>query len=222
MASIALLEHALENDTIKAYTTNKYRIPLSRYVYADLVHFMEREEERGSAVVRQILGSWCQVDVIERGPIDAFSFEAIYRRSQNIELDEADLLEGIPDVVTGPLNRNILGPMAKLKLGPLPMDPELRDDVRAELADMDKANPPAPGVATLVEEFDTKMKREEADDLPNRAALPLPMPRARDVLVEMMKVREHRDRFRIDNRTNSSGAVPISICMWTFHNTLGR
>ncbi|GJD03721.1 WD repeat domain-containing protein [Colletotrichum higginsianum] len=100
------------------------------------------------------------------------------------------------------------------------MEEDLREDVRAELQDEDALNPPPEGRSTLVEEFDRKIKREESADGPNRAELPLPPSRARDVVMEMQKVRENRDRFKIEGRTGGVG-VAASACMFTFHNTLG-
>ena len=86
---------------------------------------------------------------------------------------------------------------------------------------LDQLHPPADGVPTLVEEFDRKIKREESADAASRADLPLPPSRARDVVMEMQKVRENRDRFKIEGRTGGAG-IPVSACMFTFHNTLGR
>jgi transcription initiation factor TFIID subunit 5 len=101
------------------------------------------------------------------------------------------------------------------------MEPELREDVRAELEEEDHRHPPADGRPTLVEEFDERIKREESADAPSRADLPLPPSRARDVVMEMQKVRENRDRFQIEGRTGGIG-IPVSACMFTVHNSLGR
>ncbi len=143
------------------------------------------------------------------------------RRAQNLELDEADAHEGLPGHFTGLLNKNVLDTSTVLKLGPMPTEPELRDDVRAELEEEDQRRPPVDGLPTLVEEYDRKIKREESADAPARVDIPLPPSRARDVIMEMQKVRENRDRFRIEGRTGGVG-VAISACMFTFHNTLGR
>ena len=213
---------ARENPKVKLYRENKYRIPLNQHVSGDLFQFLETKSEDGGTVIRQILESYCQVDAIVRGPIDTFSFEAIYRRAQNLDLDEADVLEGIPGAFTGLSNKDILDPTVPLKLGPLPMEPELRDDVRAEIADEDVRNPPTDGRPSLTDEFERRIKREESADAPSRADLPLPQSRARDVVIEMQKVKENRDRFRIEGRTGGVGGIPISATMFTFHNTLGR
>jgi transcription initiation factor TFIID subunit 5 len=101
------------------------------------------------------------------------------------------------------------------------MDEELREDLRAELADADARQPPPEGKNSLLDEFEQKIKREDSADAPSRAELPLPPSRARDVAMEMAKVRENRDRFKIEGRTGGVG-VPVSACMFTFHNSLGR
>lgn len=221
LATIALPQHIRENHMTNLYCSNKYRIPLNQTVAHNLFHFLEREAENGGETIAYMLQTNCQVDSTARGPIEPYSFEAIYRRGQRVDLDEADAHEGIPGVSIGVLNRDILDTSAALKLGPLPMEPDLRDDVRVELEEEDQRHPPAPGIPSLVEEFDRQIKREESADVPPRSDLPLPASRARDVVIEMQKVRENRDRFRIEGRTGGAG-VPVSVCMFTFHNTLGR
>ncbi|OAA54728.1 transcription initiation factor tfiid [Niveomyces insectorum RCEF 264] len=218
--TIQLPAHVAENPTTKIYRENRYRIPLSQHASAQLFGFLERQEDAGGSVITLLLQAHCQVDATVRGPIDPYSFEAIARRVQNANLDEADIQEGIPGVFTGVSNRDVLDVHTALKLGPLPMEAELRDDVRAELEEQDRRQPPAAGVPTLVSEFDAKIKQEEGADGPSRADLPLPPSRARDVVMEMQKVRENRDRFQIADRTGGAG-VPVSVCMFTFHNTSG-
>ncbi|TDZ21614.1 Transcription initiation factor TFIID subunit 5 [Colletotrichum orbiculare MAFF 240422] len=219
-STITLALHVKENPTTKLYRENKYRIPLNQHVSGNLFHFLERERDNGGSVITYILQTFCQLDSTARGPIEPFSFEAVYRRSQNLNFDVVDLQEGIPGVFTGISNRDLLDKSQPLKLGPLPMEEDLREDVRAELQDEDLINPPPEGKPTLVDEFDQRIKREESVDGPSRADLPLPPSRARDVVMEMQKVRENRDRFRIEGRTGGVG-VPVSSCMFTFHNTLG-
>ncbi|KAJ4367205.1 Transcription initiation factor TFIID subunit 5 [Neurospora sp. IMI 360204] len=219
-ATVTLPQHIGENQTIKLYRESKYHIPLNQSLSGNLFHFLEREADAGGSTIAFILQTFCRVDISARGPIEPYSFEAIYRRAQNLDLDEIDQLEGIPGVFTGVTNRDVLDTSTPLKLGPLPMEPELREDVRAELEDEDQRHPPAEGRSTLVEEFDQRIKREDSADAPSRTDLPLPPSRARDVVMEMQKVRENRDRFKIEGRTGGAG-IPVSACMFTFHNTLG-
>lgn len=220
-STITLPQQLKENSVTKLYRENKYHIPLNMHVVGSLFSFLERESDNGGQLITNILQTFCSVDTTARGPIEPFSFEAIYRRSQGVPLEEIDQEEGIPGVATGVLNKDVLDKNVALRLGPLPMDEELRDDVRADLADEDQRNPPPEGKPTLVDEFEQRIKREESADVASRADLPLPPPRARDVAMEMAKVRENRDRFKIEGRTGGLG-VPVSACMFTFHNSLGR
>ncbi|ETR99543.1 putative transcription initiation factor TFIID 100Kda [Trichoderma reesei RUT C-30] len=215
---ITLPQHVNENSVTKLYKENKYRIPLNQHATGDLFNFLERESDQGGSVIRQLLVTYCQIDSTARGPITPFSFEAVFRRSKNLELEEVDAKEGIPGVNIGLSNKDILDPAAPLNLGPLPMDPDLRDDLRAEIEDEERRNPPSG--PSLIEELDQKIKREESADAPSRSDLPLPPSRPRDIMLEMQKLRENRDRFKIEGRTGGVG-VPVSACMFTFHNTLG-
>lgn len=219
-STITLPQHVDENSTAKLYKDNKYRIPLNQHATGDLFNFLERESEQGGAVIRQLLVSYCQIDSTSRGPVTPFSFEAVYRKSRSMELDEVDTNEGIPGISIGLSNKDVMDPAAPLTLGPLPMDPDLKEDVRAEIEEEEARNPPAEGRPSLVEDLDQKIKREESADAPNRADLPLPPSRPRDIMLEMSKLRENRDRFKIDGRTGGVG-IPVSACMFTFHNTLG-
>ncbi|KAI0847211.1 transcription initiation factor TFIID subunit 5 [Daldinia vernicosa] len=223
LSTITLSIHVRENAFAKAYLENQYVIPISKSLTGHLFHFLERDLEQCGAVILDIIQQHCRVDSVDRGPIEPFSFEAIYRRARHQELDEVDIQEGIPGVSSrsGLANRNILDNTAALKLGPLPIDPELRGDVVAELEEEDKLRPPREGFPTLVEEFNAMhpIKRESGDS-PQRTDIPYPPSRARDVVMEMQKVRENRDRFRIEGRTGGVGPG-VSVCMFTFHNHLG-
>lgn len=220
-STITLPQHTNENPITKLYKENKYRIPLNQHATGDLFNFLERESDQGGSVIRQLLVTYCQIDSTARGPITPFSFEAVFRKTKNLGIEEVDTKEGIPGVNIGLSNKDILDPAAPLSLGPLPMDTDLRDDIRAEIEDEERRNPPAPGATSLIEELDQKIKREESADAPSRADLPLPPSRPRDIMLEMQKLRENRDRFKIEGRTGGVG-VPVSACMFTFHNTFGR
>ena len=131
--------------------------------------------------------------------------------------------EGIPGHNPGSANtdRNAPPVLAKLQLGALPMEPELMEDVRAELQEEDSKNPPKPGQNSLVDEFEQRIKRESTEEAPTRETVPLPPSLARDVLMEVQKVKENRDRFKIEGRTGGVGPG-VSVCMFTFHNTFDR
>ncbi|RDL40772.1 Uncharacterized protein BP5553_00751 [Venustampulla echinocandica] len=217
--TVKLPQHVLENTTTKLYLDNKYRIPLNIHCYYNLVTFLESNGKVGGTVILYLLQTYCEVRETSRGPIDQFSFEAIINQSKGVEGDEPDFQEGIPGAFTGVINRDMMNTTYVLRLGMMPMEPELAQDVRAELEEEDAKHAPGPGQLSLVEEFDQNIKREESTDAPSRNEIPLPPSRARDVVMEVQKVKENRDRFRIEGRTGGVG-VGVSVCIFTFHNTL--
>ncbi|KAH8815821.1 WD40-repeat-containing domain protein [Xylogone sp. PMI_703] len=217
--TVTLAAQVMDNDMTRLYRSTKYRIPLNTHVYFNLLTFLESNSKAGGTVILYLLQTYCQVTETTRGPIDQFSFEAIIRQAHGGNDDEGDLQEGIPGVFTGVTNRDIQNNNAILKLGSMPMEAELAADVRAELEDEDSKNPPGTGRPSLVEEFDRTIKREDSADGPTRAEIPLPPSRARDVVMEVQKIKENRDRFKIEGRTGGIGPA-VSVCMFTFHNTL--
>ncbi|KAM3070427.1 Transcription initiation factor TFIID subunit 5 [Clarireedia jacksonii] len=217
--TISLPQQLSDNTITRLYRSNKYRLPLNTHVYYNLITHLESNNKAGGSVVIYLLQTYCEVRETQRGPIDQYSFEAIINQAHNVEADESDLQEGIPGAFTGITNKDIADNNAVLKLGMMPMEPELALDVRAELEDEDSRHPPEPGRLSLVDEFDQNIKREESADAPNRNEIPLPPSRARDVVMEVQKIKENRDRFRIDSRTGGIGPQ-VSVCMFTFHNTL--
>lgn len=219
-ATITLPVHVKENQITKLYRDNKYRLPLNNHAYYTLVCFLEENGKRGGTVVIRLLQSYFEIIEAERDPINNFGFEAIIERARG-KGSEADLEEGIPGAFTGVTNKDMLSNNAVLKLGFMAMEPELATDVRAELEEDDLKKPPANGQRSLVEEFDRQVKREESLDAPNRNELPFPSSRMRDVVMEVQKIKEHRDRFRIESRTGGIGPQ-LSVCMFTFHNSLDR
>ena len=219
MKTITLPQHVFDNPTAKLYRENKYRIPLNNNSYFNLMTHLEAIDKQGGTTISYLLATYCELRQVQRGPIDQFSFEAIINQNHGGEPDDSDLQEGIPGGFIGVTNKDIMDNTAILKLGMLPMEQELQDDVRAELADEDNRNPPEFGKSSLLDEFERKIKREESSDAPNRTEIPLPPSRARDVIMEVQKIKEYRDRFKIDSRTGGIGPA-VSVCMFTFHNTL--
>ncbi|KAH6667934.1 WD40-repeat-containing domain protein [Halenospora varia] len=217
--TIKLPQHVLENATAQLYRNNKYRLPLNTHVYFNLITFLETNSKAGGTVILGLLETFCSITATTRGPIDQFSFEAIIKQSVGSDDNVADLQEGIPGAFTGITNRDIMNNNVILRLGMMPLEPDLANDVRAELEDEDMKQPPEPGQSSYVEFFDQNIKREDSADAPNRNEIPLPPSRARDVVMEVQKIKENRDRFKIESRTGGIGPA-VSICMFTFHNTL--
>ena len=219
LETIQLPPQVLENSVSTLYRSSKYRIPLNIHVYYNLISFLESNGKSGGTVIIYLLQSHCEIRATTQGPLDQYSFEAIVKRAHGTEEQQPDFEEGIPGAFTGVSNKDIMNNSAALRLGMMAMDPELAQDVRAALEDEDVRNPPELGKGSLVEEFDRDIKREDSEDGPSRNEIPLPPSRARDVVMEVQKIKENRDRFRIDARTGGIGPA-ISICMFTFHNTL--
>ena len=221
LGTIKIRSHVFENSVSRLYWTTKYRIPLNKHVYFNLITFLEANSNTGGLTIVYLLQSHCEVRETERGPIDQFSFEAIINQGRGVEGDMSDLQEGIPGAFTGVSNKDIMNNTAKLRLGMVAMEPELAGDVMAELEDEDARNPPDLGQNSLVDEFKQHIKREDTPDGPARGETPLPPSRARDVTMEVQKIKENRDRFRIEPLATRSGMDPgVSVCMYTVHNTL--
>lgn len=211
--------HVYDNPISKLYRESKYRLPMNNPAYLALLTFLESKSKQGGAVIIYLLNSYCEIRTADRGPIQQYSFEAIYKQIHGSS-SLAKLEEGIPGAFTGVSNKDLLDNTAALRLGMMPMEADLAADVRAELEDED-ARGPSEGGRTLIDEFERTIKREETPDGPNRIEIPFPPSRARDVAMEVQKIRESRDRFRIEGRTGGIGPA-VSVCMFTFHNTLDR
>ena len=220
---ISLPEHIATNETAKIFRGAKYRLSLSSVAFYNLIRFLESREKDGGAVLVGVIGSHLNVNTVERGNDAQFALAQILNRARTIEDFPAED-EGIPGHNPGSANTsrntrdNIL---TKVKLGAMPMDEDVKNDVRAELEEEDGKNPPGNGQLSLVEHFDDKIKREESEDAPTRSELQMVSSAARDVAMEVQKVKEDRDRFKIEGRTGGVGPG-VSVTMFTFHNTYDR
>ena len=220
---LSLPEHLKESQIAQIYHGARYRVTLSQVAFFNLIQFLESKEREGGAVIISILQYRLNVVTVEHAADDHSSFSKLLDRARNGEDHPAED-EGIPGHNPGSANtdRNAgSNVLTKLKLGPLPMEPELLGDVRMELAEIDAKNPLANGNLSLSESFEHQIKREESEDAPNRSDVPLPPSIARDVMMEVNKVRENRDRFKFEGKTG--GVFPsVSVVMFTFHNTYDR
>ena len=68
--------------------------------------------------------------------------------------------EGIPGHHPGSANveKNAPTVLSKLSLGPLHMESDLMEDVKAELQDLDSSNPPATGQNSYSDEFEQRLR----------------------------------------------------------------
>lgn len=219
LATITLPSHVEENSTTKLFKTTKYRIPVTDKAHDLMLAHMEKDYEAGGQIILRLLASYCSIPIVDRGLANPYSFAAIGEKQKSTQVSLVELQEGVPGAFEGV--RTDATPSGPLRLGPLALDPDLQREIRSELVQEDQRNPPADGQLSLVEEFENKIKREESADGPTRAQLPLPAYRSRDVLDEVEKLKEHRDRFRIEGRTGGVG-TGVSVTMFTFHNSLGR
>jgi transcription initiation factor TFIID subunit 5 len=224
LSTIRMPEH-LTAQIAKIYRSNKYRLTLTTMAYSVLTQFLEAKELEGGSVITMIIEAHLFIVTVERATAGSErSLAAILaRKGDDVDIPAED--EGIPGHNPGSVHtavgKDVPTVMARLNLGPLPMDPEAMEDVRAELQEEDAKNPPQPGENSLVDEFEQRIKREPNEDGPLRDAVPLPPPLARDVAMEVQKIREHRDRFKIDPKSGGVGPG-VSVCMYTFHNTHDR
>lgn len=217
---VSLPEHVQDNSVANLYRNNKYRLVLSNPAFTHLIQFLESKQKDGGSVMTAILSSYCSVVTKDRAVDERFSFAALLGQGAEQTFPAED--EGIPghhpgSAYTGD-NPAMAGTLPRLRLGKLPLDPTLESDVRGELTEEDAAQPPQPGRNTLVEEFDQMIKTEEDEEAPTRADIPFPPSTARDVAMEIQKVIENRDRYRIEGRTGGIGPG-VSVCMFSFHNT---
>ena len=220
---ISLPEHVQSNETAKLYRDNRYRLSITSVAYDGLTRYLEAKNVEGRATLHFIITEHLTVHSVERGTDSQYQLAQILNRAKGIEDFPAED-EGIPGHNPGSanFNRAVTDPtLPRLKLGQLPMEEEFKSDVRADLEDEDGQNPPANGQPSLVSHFDDRIKREESEEAPSRNEVQMPPATARDVAMEVQKIKEDRDRFRIETRSNGVGPG-ISVTMFTFHNTHDR
>lgn len=220
---ITFPEHVQSNGIAKIYRGNKYRVTLSQVAFYNLIQFLESKEGDGGAVIVGVIQSHLNVITVDRAADDQYSLARLINRARNVEDFPAED-EGIPGHNPGSANVDRTAGstvLTRLKLGPMPMEPDLMSDVRAELEEEDARHPPVAGQDSLSQHFEQQIKREESEDAPVRIELQLPPSVARDVAMEVQKVKEDRDRFRIEARTGGVGPG-VSVTMFTFHNTYDR
>lgn len=218
--TITSKQHVLENSTANLYRNNRYRFSLNTHAYFSLITFLEAQSKKGGRVILEILQTCFEIRNTDRGPTDQYSFDQLVNKGRTSTADDmADFREGIDGayVATDNLQDTMLN-NKHVDLGLLPMDADLATDVRAELESLDMKNPPKSEQLSLLDTFEQKIKREDSVAPDLAAQLPRPATRARDVFMEVQKVREYRNRYRIEGRTGGLGPA-VSVCMWTFHNT---
>lgn len=223
LQNISLPEHVQNNQVAQLYRNNLYRITLTASAYSTLIQFLEAHDSDGGSVIINIVSNHLDPKTFDRISLGQERSLARIMAGQVGGFDAPAEDEGIPGHNPGSANtdRNAPPVLAKLALAPMPMEPDLMEDVKAELQEQDATNPPPPGRNTLVEEFEQRIKQEPNDDAPSRDTIPFPPSLSRDVAMEVQRVKENRDRFKIEGRTDGVGPG-VSVTMFTFHNTFDR
>jgi len=220
LQNISEPEHVQENDLAQKYREHKYKLYLSNLVFAALIEFLEAKPDEGGRILLGLIQNHLEIARVDRTIGGARGLQRLLEESHDgPERPPQD--EGLPGHHPGSGITDRHAPQfdKRLRLGPTPMEAELMEDVKANLIQEDSVNPPAPGQASLVEHFEHNIKQEPSDDVPpSREVIPYPPSTVRDVAMEVQKVRENRDRFKIGERTGGIGPG-ISVTMFTFHNT---
>lgn len=216
-------EHLQQSDLAQLYRNNRYRLTLSHMAFVSLLQFLEQNDNNGGQVLLAILNGFLDIRTVDRATAGGARGMLKLLAERNGELDGPAEDEGIPGHHPGSANtdRNAPAVLSKLSLGPMPMENDLMEDVKAELQEYDYQHPPDNTQDTLVHELEQRIKSEPNDDTPSREALPFPHSTARDVAMEVQRVKESRDRFRFNWKDGRTGGVGpgVSVTMFTFHNT---
>ena len=206
-------EFLKDSEIARAFMSQKYRLTLSNAAFAQVTGHIEPNLQQGGTYLLQLINDHMEIRTIERVITSANDIEKLLERN-NLDANWPAEDEGIPGHNPGQNAGTASANLTRLKLGPLPIEPDLYEDVVAELQEIDLRVPPRDGNVTLAQEFQNNIKQEETDDAPTRNDLPLPKSKVRDVTTEIFKIHQHRERFRIDAQKDK-----LSVCMYTFHNT---
>lgn len=198
-AGLSLPEHLEENDLAVAYRKYKYRILVSKTSLNLLIYFLHENEAVGGGILIRIINQYLD-PVISTNRPDKIDQEG-----------EANPEEGISEYVTD-TNEVKKFNEQNVKLGKLPIDPDVAKEVEAELKIKDEKIEPVNN-KTLTKEFQDMTKPDQ--DLPVRESLPLPLKDANDIKKMIIQVEDSRSKIKL-------GAIQASlpsVCMYTFHNT---
>lgn len=199
LAGISLPEHLKENELAQAYRNNKYRIIVSKTTINLLLYFLHENEAVGGAIIIRIINQYLNPVIATTNP-DKVDQEG-----------EANPDEGIPEYITKTNEIDQFNEQP-VKLGKLPMDPEVQKEIETELKVKDE-NTEVVNDKTLVDEFQEITAPE--DDSPARETLPLPLKDQSDIKRQILAVEDSRSKIKL----GAIQASAPSVCMYTFHNT---
>lgn len=152
LSSLSLPEHLESNKRARLYRSKKYRLTLSRTSLSLLIHYLMEKQDAGGQVVLRLMNRWLDIKIVQGAPTD-----------------EAGGVDG-----EALMDHDGVDTREPLTLGPLPMDPDMMDDVRAELRDEDMRNGENANGENSLSQTWSKVKREPAEDSPSRDLIPLP------------------------------------------------
>ncbi|CAN6652763.1 transcription initiation factor TFIID subunit 5 [Trichomonascus vanleenenianus] len=197
LSAVSLPAHLEENDLAKAFRTKKYQLRVSRTSFDLLLYFLHEIETNGGSIIIRLLNQYVDTTVSTTRPS---------RYDTELSLDPNEGLPGYSAAASGEQDHARL---PAVKLGKMPMDPDLAKEVQVELEKREDG-------PQLVDELNKRVKLEPSEDSPARESLPLPQYKAVDVSMEVRNVADTRNRITIG--ATGQAALP-SVCMYTFHNT---
>jgi len=152
LSSLSLPEDLESNKRARLYRSKKYRLTLSRTSLSLLIHYLMEKQDAGGQAVLRLMNRWLDIKIVPGAPTDEVG-----------GVDGEALMdhEGVDT-------------RERLTLGPYPMDPDMMDDVRAELREEDARNGDAINGENSLSQAWSKVKREPAEDSPARDLIPLP------------------------------------------------
>lgn len=194
LAGISLPEHLRENELATAYRTRRYRLVVSKTSKNLVLYFLHENDAVGGGLLVRIINQYLSIVVASTRP------------DKTSKPGEADPEEGIAGYVTkSEIDRFN---QQTVKLGPMPLDPEVEKEVEAEL----KEEQGETDDTSLVDEF--KKLTGVTEDSPAKE-IPLPLADAAEIKRQILAVKDSRLRLKLDT---PQAAAP-SVCMYTFHNT---
>ncbi|EMR08462.1 hypothetical protein PNEG_03290 [Pneumocystis murina B123] len=198
ISSITLPEHIEENELVKLYRQNKYRITMWRTAFDLMLHFLFENESNGGAIIMRLLNQHIETKIVTGRP-DQF-INSVVTNDEGISGYDVYHLDNF--------NKQ------PVKLGEMPLDTDLKNNIEIELASLDneieKTNEKCN--KSFLEEF--KNKKEISEDSPMKNSIPLPTFKGIDVEKEIEVIKDLRKRLIL----GPQASLP-SVCMYTFHNT---
>ncbi|KAK6503512.1 Transcription initiation factor TFIID subunit 5 [Arthrobotrys musiformis] len=226
LASICAAVHVEINPTARKYTENKYYVVLATVTHSLLMGYLtDQVDQNGGGVIINILNTNCHITKEDKQPFLGL-------------VGEDDML-GDKEGIRWHTNRDATAfqkDLPAIKLGLMPMDKELVEDVEYELAledakELETREEMGIVGPTLMETFQ-HIKREESEDTPMREDIPLPAYKQADIDAEVRAVKDYREKLSLENISGQAraqqgvegppmaGALP-SVLTYTFHNTSG-